>query len=157
MLDAHQLALGAWYGFNNGWNFGPLSVRLEAWVDGNALVSFKPTQFHGDLWLHGSVDLKAFGFGFGLVLDAKITADLFKPYHLRGEFSVGVKLPWPFKKKKLGARIVLEWGPRPEAPKAELRRPEVPKAEPRRPEVPKAEPRRPEVPKAAPPRGERPR
>ncbi|HTG35306.1 MAG TPA: hypothetical protein VLB76_20490 [Thermoanaerobaculia bacterium] len=116
MLDAHQLALGVWYGFNNGWNFGPLSVRLEAWVDGNALVSFKPSQFHGDLWLHGLVDLKAFGFGFGLVLDAKITADLFKPYHLRGEFSVGVKLPWPFKKKKLAARIVLEWGPRPEAP-----------------------------------------
>jgi hypothetical protein len=116
MLDAHQLALGVWYGFDHGWNFGPLSVRLEAWVDGNALVSFKPSHFHGDLWLHGSVDLKAFGFGFGLVLDAKITADLFKPYHLRGEFSVGVKLPWPFKKKKLGARIVLEWGPRPEAP-----------------------------------------
>jgi len=116
MLDAHQLALGVWYGFNNGWNFGPLSVRLEAWVDGNALISFKPSHFHGDLWLHGSVDLKAFGFGFGLVLDAKITADLFKPYHLRGEFSVGVTLPWPFKKKKLGARIVLEWGPRPEAP-----------------------------------------
>ncbi len=116
MLDAHQLALGVWYGFDHGWNFGPLSVRLEAWVDGNALVSFKPTQFHGDLWLHGSVDLKAFGFGFGIVLDAKITADLFKPYHLRGEFSVGVKLPWPFKKKKVGARIVLEWGPRPDAP-----------------------------------------
>ncbi|MFL6192744.1 MAG: hypothetical protein ACJ75H_01130 [Thermoanaerobaculia bacterium] len=116
MLDAHQLALGVWYGFNHGWNFGPLSIRLEAWVDGNALVSFKPSQFHGDLWLHGLVDLKAFGFGFGIVLDAKITADLFKPYHLRGEFSVGIKLPWPFKKKKLGARIVMEWGPRKHGP-----------------------------------------
>ncbi|MEA2602073.1 MAG: hypothetical protein QOF89_3065 [Acidobacteriota bacterium] len=116
MLDAHQLALGVWYGFNNGWNFGPLSIRLEAWVDGNALVSFKPSQFHGDLWLHGLVDLKAFGFGFGIVLDAKIAADLFKPYHLRGEFSVGIKLPWPFKKKKVGARIVMEWGPRKIAP-----------------------------------------
>lgn len=114
MLDAHQLALGAWFGYSNGWNVGPLSIRLEAWAEGNALISFKPTHFHGDLWLHAVIDLSVFGFGFGIALDARIEADLFKPYHLRGEFSVGVKLP--FRKKKLGAKIVLEWGPRLIAP-----------------------------------------
>jgi hypothetical protein len=115
MLDAHQLALGAWFGYSNGWSFGPLSVRLEAWAEGNALISFKPTHFHGDLWLHALVELKAFGFGFGIALDARIEADLFKPYHLRGEFSVGIKLPWPIK-KKVGGTVVLEWGPRAIAP-----------------------------------------
>lgn len=114
MLDAHQLALGAWFGYSNGWNVGPLSIRLEAWAEGNALISFKPTHFHGDLWLHAVVDLSVFGFGFGIALDARIEADLFKPYHLRGEFSVGVKLP--FRKKKIGAKVVLEWGPRLIAP-----------------------------------------
>lgn len=115
MLDAHQLALGAWFGYNNGWNFGPLSVRLEAWAEGNARLSFKPTHFHGDLWIHCLVELNAFGLGLGIALDARIAADLFKPYHLRGEFSVGIKLPWPIK-KKIGAKVVLEWGPRLEAP-----------------------------------------
>jgi hypothetical protein len=114
MLDAHQLALGAWFGYSAGWNFGPLSVRLEAWAEGHALISFKPTHFHGDLWLHALVELNAFGFGLGIALDAKIAADLFRPYHLKGEFSVGVKLP--FRKKKLGATVVLEWGPKLLAP-----------------------------------------
>ncbi|MEA2326251.1 MAG: hypothetical protein QOE68_1210, partial [Thermoanaerobaculia bacterium] len=114
MLDAHQLALGAWFGYANRWGFGPLSVRLEAWAEGNALISFKPTHFHGDLWLHALVELSVFGIEFGLALDAKIEADLFRPYHLRGEFSVGVKLP--FRKKKLGGTVVLEWGPRLLAP-----------------------------------------
>ena len=112
MLDAHQLALGAWFGYNRSWEFfGRLTVRLEAWAEGNARLSFKPSQFHGDLWIHCLVELNAFGFGLGLALDAKIVADLFTPYHLRGEFSVGIKLPWPFK-KKLAATVVLEWGPR---------------------------------------------
>lgn len=115
MLDAHQLALGAWFGYNNAWSFGPLSIRLEAWADGNALISFKPSHFHGDLWLHALVELHVFGLGLGLSLDARIAADVFTPYHLRGEFSVGIKLPWPFK-KKIGATVILEWGPRPVAP-----------------------------------------
>lgn len=116
MLDAHALALGAWFGYANGWTFGPLSVRLEAWAEGNAKLSFKPTQFEGDLWLHCLLELSVFGFGLGIAIDAKIAAELFKPYHLRGEFSVGIKLPWPFHKKKLGGTVVLEWGPRPIAP-----------------------------------------
>jgi hypothetical protein len=116
MLDAHALALGAWYGYNHAWTFGPLGVRLEAWAEGNAKLSFKPTQFHGDLWIHGLVDLEAFGFGLGIALDAKIAADLFKPFHLRGEFSVGIKLPWPLNKKKLGAKVILQWGPRTATP-----------------------------------------
>lgn len=112
MLDAHQLALGAWFGYNKAWSFGPLSVRLEAWADGNAVLSFKPTHFHGDLWLHALVELKVFKIGLGLALDARIAADLFKPYHLRGEFSVGIKVF----RKKIGAKVVLEWGPKPAMP-----------------------------------------
>ncbi|HEV7669995.1 MAG TPA: hypothetical protein VGS22_15850 [Thermoanaerobaculia bacterium] len=115
MLDAHQLGLGAWFGYANSWRFGPLSVTLEAWADGNALLSFKPGHFHGDLWLHALVGLKVFGFGLEIGLDATIAADLFKPYHLVGTFSVGIKLPWPFK-KKIGATVKLEWGPKKDAP-----------------------------------------
>jgi hypothetical protein len=115
MLDAHQLALGAWCGYSNRWGFGPLGVALEAWAEGNARLSFRPGHFHGDLWMHCLVELGAFGFSLGLSLDARIEADLFRPYHVLAELSVGIRLPRPFK-KRLEATVRLEWGPRPVAP-----------------------------------------
>jgi hypothetical protein len=116
MLNAHQLAMGAWVGYDKSWNFGPLSVTLQAWMENNAVVSFKPAHLYADLWVHGAVDLKAFGFGLGLTLDARLAADVFDPFHVLGEFDVEFKLPWPFKKKHLGAHVQLEWGPRPGQP-----------------------------------------
>jgi hypothetical protein len=114
MLDAHQLALGAWVGYRRQWQFGPLSASLEAWIDSNARVSFKPPHFHGDLWLHGRARVAAFGFGVGMTVDARIDADVFDPFHVRGEFSVAIDLPWPF--TDLRQRILLEWGPIPTPP-----------------------------------------
>jgi hypothetical protein len=114
MLNAHRLAMGAWYGYDRTWNPGPLKITLQAWADGNVMVSFKPAQFHGDLWIHGSVDLEVFGFGLGLTVDARIAADLFTPFHLLGEFSVKIRLPWPL--KNVGASVTLEWGIQPDPP-----------------------------------------
>ncbi|HXD67690.1 MAG TPA: hypothetical protein VNV17_23895, partial [Solirubrobacteraceae bacterium] len=34
MLDPRQLAMGAWVGLDKHWNFGPVSVDLEAWLEG---------------------------------------------------------------------------------------------------------------------------
>jgi hypothetical protein len=45
MLNSQQLAMGAWVGFQQNWTFGPLSVGIEAWIDGNARVSWKPAHF----------------------------------------------------------------------------------------------------------------
>jgi hypothetical protein len=116
MLNAHQLAMGAWVGYDKSWNFGPLSVTLQAWMENNAVVSFKPAHLYADLWVHGAVDLKAFGFGLGLTIDARLAADVFDPFHVLGQFDVEFHLPWPFKKKHLGAHVQLEWGPRPGQP-----------------------------------------
>ena len=49
MLNSQELAMGAWIGFNQNGQFGPLSVGLEAWIDGNARVSWKPAHFYGEL------------------------------------------------------------------------------------------------------------
>jgi hypothetical protein len=116
MLNAHELAMGAWVGYDKSWNFGPLSVTLQAWMENNAVVSFRPAHLYADLWIHGAVDLKAFGFGLGLTIDARLAADVFDPFHVLGQFDVEFKLPWPFKKKHLGAHVRLEWGPRPDPP-----------------------------------------
>lgn len=110
MLDAHQLAVGAWLGYSKGYKFGPLKVSLEAWIEGNAVVSWKPIYFHGDLSLYGSVEISAFGFGLGLTVDARFAADVFDPFHVVGELSVGIKVP--LRKKPLEADLKFEWGPR---------------------------------------------
>lgn len=114
MLDSDQLAMGSWIGFDKGWQFGPLSVTLQAWMENNALISFKPLHLHGDLWVHGSVDLKVFKFGAGLSVDARIEADVFQPMHLLGDFRVAIRLPRPF--KSISADVRLEWGPQPAQP-----------------------------------------
>jgi len=114
MLDAHQLAMGAWVGYDKRWSFGPLSVTVEAWIEGNALVSWKPVHLHGDLWLHGKAKLSVFGFGLGLSVDARFAADVFDPFHVKAEFSVGIDLPWPL--PDFNVDITLEWGPTPNTP-----------------------------------------
>jgi hypothetical protein len=115
MLDARQLAMGAWVGYDNSWKFGPLSVTLQAWMESNVVVSFKPAHLHGDLWVHGAVDLKAFGFGLGAIVDARLAADVFHPFLVVGDFEFELHLPWPLNKKHIGARVKLEWK-RPSAP-----------------------------------------
>ncbi len=114
MLDAEQLALGAWQGYQKQWTFGPLKVVLESWIESNAVVSWKPAHFYGDLWLHGRAELTAFGFGIGLSVDARLAADVFDPFHVLGELSAGINLPWPL--PDIAVDITLEWGPIPTPP-----------------------------------------
>lgn len=118
MLDARSLAIGAWVGYAADWNFGPLRVVLEAWIEGNAKVNWKPLHFYGDLWAHGRAELSVFGFGLELTVDARIEADAFDPFHLLGEFSVGINLPWPL--PDFNVNVTLEWGPEPDWPAAPL-------------------------------------
>lgn len=114
MLDAHQVAMGAWVGYDKSWKFGPLRVVVEAWIEGNAVVSWKPVHLSGDLWLHGKAELSVFGFGAGLTVDARFEAEVFDPFHVLASFSVGINLPWPL--PDFDATIKLEWGPEPITP-----------------------------------------
>jgi hypothetical protein len=114
MLDAHRLKTGAWIGYSANWSFGPLRVVLEAWIEGRADLSFKPPYFSGSLWLHGKVEASVFGFGFSLGTDARISAEVFDPYHILAELSVSVNLPWPL--PDFSADVKLEWGPAPDPP-----------------------------------------
>jgi hypothetical protein len=114
MLNAERLRAGAWIGYDAQWEFGPLRVVLEAWIEGQTELSFKPVYFTGSLWLHGKIEASVFGFGFGLGADARISAEVFDPYHILAELSVSVNLPWPL--PDFDASIKLEWGPEPDAP-----------------------------------------
>ncbi|EJN58011.1 family 16 glycoside hydrolase [Halogranum rubrum] len=114
MLDPRQLALGAWYGYDESVSFGPLGVDIEAWIAGDALVSFQPAHFSAALAARGAVRLRAFGFTAGVSLDASISAEVFDPFHLRGSFRVALELPGFLPDPS--ATVSLEWGPRKEVP-----------------------------------------
>ena len=62
----------------------------------------------------GKAALKAFGFGLSLTADARLTAEVFDPMHIKGDFSVSIDLPWPL--DDISADVTLEWGPQPTAP-----------------------------------------
>jgi hypothetical protein len=110
MVDPQQLATGAWVGYAKQWKFGPVGVTLETWIEGNVVVNWKPLHFTGDLWLHGNVEVKVFGFGLSLSMDARFAADVFDPFHVVASFEFSFSPPKPFKKGK-HIEITLEWGP----------------------------------------------
>jgi hypothetical protein len=110
MIDADNLRMGAWIGYDKQWNPTPLKISLQAWLDANAIISSKPNHFHADLWLHAAIELSAFGVGAGLSADAMLAADIMDPLHIKGELSVELKLPWPL--KKISKDVALEWGPK---------------------------------------------
>jgi hypothetical protein len=114
MLDAHQLAMGAFVGYEGHWKFGPVRASLEAWLEGDTVVSFKPLHFHGELWLHGHAELKVFGFGFDIGADARVTAEVFDPFMIKIDLTAHLGLPWPL--PDFDISIPLQWGPEPNAP-----------------------------------------
>ena len=87
---------------------------MEAFIEGDAIVSRKPTQFHGEITLFGSVKVSVFGIGIGLSVEAHCAADVFEPFHLLFDLHVKVDLPWPL--PDFEADATLEWGPDPVPP-----------------------------------------
>ncbi len=63
---------------------GPVKVEAHAYIDTWVMMSFKQFQVGGGLALGGSVDIKVFGIGFYLSLDAYLMATLPEPFLIKG-------------------------------------------------------------------------
>lgn len=107
MLDSNRLAMGAWVGYDNEWQFGPLRVILEAWMEGRAEITFKPPQATGSMTLQGRVGLSVFGFSIGLSVGAGVEVQAPNPFLVHVELYIKLDLPWPFPDPE--AHVVLEW------------------------------------------------
>lgn len=107
MLTQSGVRLGAWYGYEGRWKYGPLKLALSAYAEGDAAMPWSLTQFEGQFGLHGNVALKAFGFGASLQLDSAIQARAPHPKNIHAEFKVKLKTPWPLPDPK--AEIELIW------------------------------------------------
>ena len=114
MLDGKALQTGAWIGWDKNWRFGPVRITFEAWIEGGAMLNWKPAYFQGEAWLHGKVEIALFGIGFGLSADARLGAGVFDPFHLLAQVRLGILLPWPL--PDFEVEVTLEWGPTPERP-----------------------------------------
>lgn len=108
MLDANKVEMGSYLGYGRKWSFGPVGATLEAWIEGGAIISWKPVHFAGYLWLHGAIGLKVFWFSFGLRADARIEVETPTPWHILVMLSVEIDLPWFL--PDIGFTIKLEWG-----------------------------------------------
>jgi hypothetical protein len=107
MLDARSLEVGASWRYEKRYGFKHLSVRLGASLQGSAAVSWHPSHFSGSVGVEGRAELRAFGFGLGVSVRATVSGEVFEPLHLRGDFHVRIKLPWPLPDPS--ATVVLQW------------------------------------------------
>jgi YVTN family beta-propeller protein len=112
MLDAHQLAVGVWIGSSKHYKWGPVGADMDAWMAADALVSFKPAHFHADIEFYGHFAIKVFKFHLAIGLDAKLAADVAKPFHIKGELDITIET----RIKDFHIHMALEWGPRIDPP-----------------------------------------
>lgn len=102
------LVTGSWVGYRNSWEYGPLSIKLDAFLAMLLAIQWSPLQFAGGLEIHGEVELKAFGIGLGLTADALLEGCAPNPFWVLGQFEVEINLPWPL--KDIGATVRIEFG-----------------------------------------------
>jgi len=114
MLDHDGMRLGASTGIDKHYDYGPLAVALKAIIAGDATVSWRPTQLHGQLTIDGLAALRAFGCSASLIVAAALIVDTPHPFHVVGDVRVELGMPWPLPSPS--ADIHLEWGSADEPP-----------------------------------------
>ena len=67
MIDARRLQTGAWIGYVKHLNVGPLKLGIEAFMEANAVLNWKPAHLFAEVWLHGAMEARVFKFGFSPV------------------------------------------------------------------------------------------
>ncbi len=107
MIDSNKFEMGVWAGFKKNWKFGPLRVKVSAWLQSILGMSFEPVQAWASITMSGEVKLTAFGKGIGLSVYTHLACTTPNPWYLGGEFKVKLNLPWPLPDPK--ATIKLEW------------------------------------------------
>tara|TARA_R110001592_G_scaffold119760_4_gene323202 strand:+ start:8001 stop:14789 length:6789 start_codon:yes stop_codon:yes gene_type:complete len=109
MLSAQGVQAGAGMKFDFKKQYGPVKVSANAYLDTWVMMSFKQFQVGGGIALGGSVDIKVFGVGFYIGLDAYLMATLPKPFLIKGGVKVCVVVNLRIKKIKKCADINFKW------------------------------------------------
>lgn len=108
VISDSGLITGSYVGLQMNWSFGPLGVKLNAFIASLLAMNWAPLQVGGGMEWHGEVELEAFGIGLGITIDALVEASAPNPFWVHGEFTVSLDLPWPL--PDIGATVGLTWG-----------------------------------------------
>ncbi len=113
MIDKGGIKTGAGAGFDFGLYLDKkqqVGFEANAYIDLEGHISFKPLQLGGGIRLGGGACIKIFSFKLGFSVGAALSAEAPAPYHVMGEFSLKLELPWPIRKLGGPYTIRLEWG-----------------------------------------------
>jgi hypothetical protein len=105
VVSDRGLVTGSYIGYQHEWDYGPLSVSLNAFLATAMAIQWLPLEISGGIELHGEAHLKAFGVGLGVTADALLECKAPDPFWIHGEFHVELDLPWPL--PDVGANVTL--------------------------------------------------
>ncbi len=77
-------------------NFDPVTITLDAVLEGRGNVTVLPEQFSGEVNLSANIELKVFDFGLQLAAAGSVKSEGPKPLKVDAEVIVSVELPPPF-------------------------------------------------------------
>jgi len=95
MLDSGSVELGGFIGYDAQFDAGPARVILQAFIEGAALVSWRPQQLKGSLHMQARLALTVAGFGFNLGAWATLATQAPKPFMIDAAVGIHIGLPWP--------------------------------------------------------------
>ncbi|MFX0125929.1 MAG: hypothetical protein ACFFAE_20075, partial [Candidatus Hodarchaeota archaeon] len=96
MINSKFVAFGFFIGFKpDPMKFGPITVKMKAYIEAHALISWDPQLYSGSLEAVGELSIKIFFFSLGFSLHALIEAAGPKPWLIGLELEIKINLPWP--------------------------------------------------------------
>lgn len=110
MVGAQTLRsrMGVFVGFKpNIPPIGPVTITLDASLEGKAEVTVRPEQFTGEIDLNAAVGISVCGVGIQLGAHAGVDTDGPLPFHVAAELEVHADMPWPL--EPVEAEVKVEW------------------------------------------------
>ena len=103
MISSSGIRVGAGAGMDFDRKFGPVKVKIKAYLDVAGRISFRPLQIGGSIQAGIEGSVKIFGVGIGISAHFGLSVDAPKPFIISGEVRVCVKLI--FKKKCVNVKF----------------------------------------------------
>ena len=109
MLERTGIRVGAWVGFDEDWNFGPVHVWAKAEIYGEGMLSWAPPQFMAHLHLGGEAGISAFGAKIVAGASADVLAEGPTPWHVHFDIEAYIEIDLLLFSFEFSVTIPLDW------------------------------------------------
>jgi hypothetical protein len=109
MIDSKSVAFGFFIGYKpDPMKFGPVRIKLQAYIEAHAFISWDPSLYSGSLEAAGELAISVFSIDLGLSLHALIEAAGPKPWMIGLELEIKINLPWPLPDPEVVIKLLYE-------------------------------------------------